>query len=251
MIKYVAFTRSGVNGSIRSTWHTLMIEFAFAIIRPASFPEIPIKKSTTCFPNSRKIMEQTIVPEMLNSRWTHAARFASFLQPKLARIADIVHPMLHPSIINRQIGSPIKPSLARSMMIPTVAELLCRIAVATQPTKNARNGFVRDPRALTTAGISFASFRAPEIPEIPINRIPNPKITSPRRLIVRLFFTNITIRTPMMTNSGAISARSNAISCPVTVVPMFAPRIIPGACASFIRPEFTKLTTITVVALED
>lgn len=23
-------------------------------------------------------MEQTIVPEMLNSRWTHAARFASF-----------------------------------------------------------------------------------------------------------------------------------------------------------------------------
>ena len=32
---------------------------------------------------------------------------------------------------------------------------------------------------------------------------------------------------------------------------MFAPRIIPGACASFIRPEFTKLTTITVVALED
>ena len=75
-------------------------------------------------------MEQTIVPEMLNSRWTHAARFASFLQPKLARIADIVHPMLHPSIINRQIGSPIKPSLARSMMIPTVAELLCRIAVS-------------------------------------------------------------------------------------------------------------------------
>ncbi len=196
-------------------------------------------------------MEHTIVPEMLNSRWTHAARFASFLQPKLARIADMVHPMLHPSIMNRQIGSPIRPSLARSMMIPTVAELLCRIAVATHPTKNARNGLVREPRALTTAGISFASFKAPEIPEIPINRIPNPKITSPRRLTVRLFFTNITIRTPMITKTGAMSARSNAISCPVTVVPMFAPRIIPGACASFIRPEFTKLTTITVVALED
>ena len=94
---------------------------------------------------------------------------------------------------------------------------------------------IQSSNATTVMVVSFVNSglmklaQAPEIPEIPINRIPNPKITSPRRLIVRLFFTNITIRTPIMTNSGAISARSNAISCPVTVVPMFAPRIIPGA----------------------
>ena len=37
----------------------------------------------------------------------------------------------------------------------------------------------------------------------------------------------------------------------VTVVPTLAPRITPTACDSFIIPEFTKPTTITVVADED
>ena len=37
----------------------------------------------------------------------------------------------------------------------------------------------------------------------------------------------------------------------VTVVPILAPIIIPTACVSFIIPEFTKPTTITVVADED
>ena len=37
----------------------------------------------------------------------------------------------------------------------------------------------------------------------------------------------------------------------VTVVPMFAPMMIPIAWESFMIPEFTKPTTITVVADED
>ena len=37
----------------------------------------------------------------------------------------------------------------------------------------------------------------------------------------------------------------------VTVVPMFAPMIMPTTCPSFMIPEFTKPTTITVVAEED
>ena len=37
----------------------------------------------------------------------------------------------------------------------------------------------------------------------------------------------------------------------VTVVPTFAPKITPAACASFIIPEFTSPTTITVVADDD
>ena len=37
----------------------------------------------------------------------------------------------------------------------------------------------------------------------------------------------------------------------VTVVPMFAPMMTPIDCASVISPAFTKLTTITVVALDD
>ena len=37
----------------------------------------------------------------------------------------------------------------------------------------------------------------------------------------------------------------------VTVVPMLAPMITPMACRSAMRPEFTKPTTITVVAEDD
>ena len=38
---------------------------------------------------------------------------------------------------------------------------------------------------------------------------------------------------------------------PVTLVPILAPMIIPIACATFIIPEFTNPTTITVVAEDD
>ena len=41
------------------------------------------------------------------------------------------------------------------------------------------------------------------------------------------------------------------ISHAVTVVPMLAPMMIPIACATFIIPEFTNPTTITVVAEDD
>ena len=84
----------------------------------------------------------------------------------------------------------------------------------------------------------------------PINKMPNPRITSPA-LCTFWFLQNMDIITPMITNSGAISDRLNAINCPVIVVPILAPRIIPVACIRFISPEFTKLTTITVVALDD
>lgn len=43
----------------------------------------------------------------------------------------------------------------------------------------------------------------------------------------------------------------NATSHPVTVVPMFAPKMIPIDCCRVKSPALTKLTSITVVALED
>ena len=43
----------------------------------------------------------------------------------------------------------------------------------------------------------------------------------------------------------------HATSQAVTVVPIFAPMMTLIACARVRRPAFTKLTTITVVALED
>ena len=44
---------------------------------------------------------------------------------------------------------------------------------------------------------------------------------------------------------------SNATSCAVIVVPMFAPKINPTACARVNNPALIKPITITVLALED
>ena len=51
--------------------------------------------------------------------------------------------------------------------------------------------------------------------------------------------------------AGASAERLNEISCDVTVVPILAPMITPAAWYRSINPEFTKLTTITVQALDD
>jgi hypothetical protein len=52
--------------------------------------------------------------------------------------------------------------------------------------------------------------------------------------------------------SGSASAVVlKATICAVTVVPTFAPKITPTACASVIRPALTKPTTSTVVTDDD
>ena len=69
---------------------------------------------------------------------------------------------------------------------------------------------------------------------------------------------------PLLNMSGsaiAIANRANSVMSilkptiatihPVMVVPMFAPMITPIACIRLIRPAFTKLTTMTVVADDD
>ena len=85
---------------------------------------------------------------------------------------------------------------------------------------------------------------------IPMNRTPNPRITIPMFCIFCLL-QNIYITTPAITNSGASAERLKEINWEVTVVPMFAPMMIPIACDSFMMPEFTKPTTMTVVAEDD
>ena len=53
------------------------------------------------------------------------------------------------------------------------------------------------------------------------------------------------------THTLALSIPVKESSQEVTVVPIFAPIIIPTACESCMMPEFTKPTTITVVAEDD
>ena len=95
-----------------------------------------------------------------------------------------------------------------------------------------------------------------DIKSSPINKKPNPVNISP----ICLFFAsraNKTIPAPIPTRRGAknsgfsISPHSLMETIQlVTVVPIFAPIIIPTACVRFIIPALTKPTTITVVADE-
>ena len=52
---------------------------------------------------------------------------------------------------------------------------------------------------------------------------------------------------PKLKEPSILTANSQA----VTVVPMFAPMITPMALRSVIRPAFTKLTSMSVVAVDD
>ena len=56
---------------------------------------------------------------------------------------------------------------------------------------------------------------------------------------------------PPKAKSGADFVIFKATNCPVTVVPILAPIIIPTDWRRLISPAFTKPTVITVVAEED
>ena len=116
--------------------------------------------------------------------------------------------------------------------------------------RTAKNGLVTLPNNVFTAANWFKCFTDEERVDIPKNKIPNPSTTSPIRFAIG-FLINMTKITPAMIKNGAIASNLNEISCPVTVVPILAPMITPTDCDNFIIPLFTKLTTKTVVALED
>ena len=88
----------------------------------------------------------------------------------------------------------------------------------------------------------------------PMNRSEKPKINSPTlfRLPLLLKINGIPMANNGMEKAAILTLKPTAeMIHAVTVVPMFAPMMTPMDCASVINPAFTKLTTITVVALED
>ena len=113
------------------------------------------------------------------------------------------------------------------------------------------------------SGTSAKGFTAPDIVSIP-----NISTAKPIKIIPAFFsfsfLENIKNTTPSAANTGEKEEGFNRrtkkllLSIPdklkiheVTVVPMFAPIMIPITCDNFIIPELTNPTTITVVAEED
>lgn len=74
-------------------------------------------------------------------------------------------------------------------------------------------------------GISRSGTIASPIIFIPTNKIPSPAMISPTNCTFS-FFENTTSATPINAINGANAPTSNAINCPVIVVPIFAPMMI-------------------------
>ena len=88
----------------------------------------------------------------------------------------------------------------------------------------------------------------------PKNKSPKPKNNSEKFFKPNLFidFKKNPIPTSGIANAEILNEKpKNETIQAVTVVPMFAPKIIPIACVKDKICAFTKLTTITVVALDD
>ena len=172
-------------------------------------------------------------------------------------------PIFCPMMIGMAALKFTAPVAHNACRIPTEAEELWMIAVSIAPNIIPRIGFENMVKRSVNPGTSFNPLTALLIPSIPVIRMANP-IRSPPILCFFSFLENIRKTIPINASNGENVVglkrltRRLSLSSPdrlriqdVAVVPMFAPIIIYTACLSFIMPEFTNPTTITVVAEED
>ena len=125
-------------------------------------------------------------------------------------------------------------------------------------------GFENSVRIFTKAGLSLRGATAPLIVSMPNIRTAKPRRIIPPFLLRLPSFPFMYIKMPAAARTGAKALGLRSLSSTlslcipardsiheVTVVPMFAPIITPTAWLSFMIPELTKPTTITVVADDD
>ena len=166
-------------------------------------------------------------------------------------------------MIGNAVPYVIEPVAQSACRIPTDAEELWMTAVSTVPASIPRIGLENIVRIFVNSGTSASGFTAPLIVSIPNISMAKPKRIMPISLFFWLF-KNITKIIPITARTGAkLDGFKNcmtklSLSIPdklriqaVTVVPTFAPIMIPIAWESFIIPELTNPTTMTVVADDD
>ena len=147
--------------------------------------------------------------------------------------------------------------------IPTDAEELCMMAVINIPTSIPRNGLENMVSIFVNSGTSLSGATAPLIISIPNISTVNPRSIPP----ISCFFSDLVNMRNIIPITASIGEKDEGFNIlinilslcipvrlsihDVTVVPIFAPMMIPTACLSFMMPEFTSPTTITVVADDD
>ena len=154
------------------------------------------------------------------------------------------------------------PVADRACKIPTEAEELWMMAVRIAPAATPRTGLRNMSRMLRNSGTSCSPATA-----LLMVCMPNIRTAKPRRIVPVSFFLSflaVMVRiTPMRARMGVneVGLSSWMKKLPpsrpvrlriqaVTVVPTLAPMITPMAWRRESRPEFTKPTTMTVVAEE-
>ena len=146
--------------------------------------------------------------------------------------------------------------------MPTEAELDWMMPVSTAPASTPSRGLVKATKSSRKAGTSPRPETEPDIVSMPNMSVAKPSSTMPVSFL-RLSRLNIYIIIPTSASTGVkeLGLRSCTHSASplmpprlrsqaVTVVPMFAPMMTPIACRRVMSPEFTKPTTMTVVADE-
>ena len=204
-------------------------------------------------------MRSQMTPVTLNTVWAIAALLADTFPTAAAMFAVIVVPIFSPSTIAAAISKGIHPKLTITRVRAMVALDDCRTIVRAVPirTKMSTEPKPKSVHFWMNASASgwlprsgTESFRAAR----PINSRAKPIMNSP--MLLRLLFLDMKKTKPTAMRGIArieMSAEnpSRDISQAVTVVPILAPIITPIAFVSDRSPAFTKLTTITVVALDD
>ena len=155
------------------------------------------------------------------------------------------------------------PVAHNACKIPTDAEELCITAVSMIPAIIPGMGLENSSRIFVNSGTSASGLTAPDIVSIP-----NINTANPTRIVAMFlclsFLEKSNSITPTIANicendvGLSICTTKLLPSIPVRlkihevmVVPTLAPMITPIACVSFMIPELTKPTTMTVVADDD
>ena len=200
---------------------------------------------------------------ILKYRCTKAVRFALLFAPRADSIAVTQVPIFWPIIMGITEPYVNAPVTDKACRIPTDAEEDWIIAVNRAPTITPKIGLRNMVRILVNSGTSARGFTAPLMDSIPNISTAKPKNISPISFFL-LFFPVIYKIIPIRARTGEKEEGLKSFTIKlspwipvrlktheVTVVPTLAPIIIPMAWYSFIIPELTKPTTMTVVAEED
>ena len=147
--------------------------------------------------------------------------------------------------------------------MPTEADEDWITAVSTRPASMPSTGLRNISRVFVNSGTSASGLTAALIISMPVISTVKPTSTVPMlcflSFLVKRMKLTPTIASTGVNDEGLHSCTSRLpLWMPVSeriqlviVVPMFAPMITPTAWESFMMPELTKPTTMTVVAEED